>query len=290
MVEESLAWLSPAGKGEPVFVDATFGAGGHSRAILERLPRSRIIAIDADPQAIERARSLAREFGARVTPLHANFAALGDALDSLSVAEVDGVLYDLGLSSLQLRENTRGFSFAQLEPLDMRLDPAADIPTAADLLATLGETEIAAILYEYGDERNSRRIARQIASRRERAPLRTSDELVNAVLAAQPRGRKRTRLHPATRTFQALRMAVNDEPGNLQRSLVTALARLRSGGRAVVISFHSGEDRIVKRAFAGAERASDARVLTRKPIRPSAAEVAANPRSRSARLRAAEKI
>jgi 16S rRNA (cytosine1402-N4)-methyltransferase len=199
-------------------------------------------------------------------------------------------MYDLGLSSLQLADTTRGFSFAGVEPLDMRLDSTSKGPTAADLLATTPEPELADIIENYGDERFARRIARRIVWRRERAPLATTSDLVAAVLSAQPKGMPRARrgIHPATRTFQALRMAVNDETRNLERSLQTALSRVRPGGRVVAISFHSGEDRIVKRAFREWSAAGQAETLTRRPLTPGADEVAANPRARSAKLRAVQ--
>jgi 16S rRNA (cytosine1402-N4)-methyltransferase len=291
MLDESLALLLPEGarRNEATIVDATFGAGGHTKEILARI-RGRVIALDADPAAFERAQRLGREYSDRLTAVHANFADLARRLDEIGVDEVDGILYDLGLSSLQLADPTRGFSFAGREPLDMRLDPTSDEPSAADLLAALSERELADMIFSNGDERHSRRIARQIVARRERSPLRTTSDLVAAVLSARPREAKRTQIHPATRTFQALRMAVNRDVERLERSLDAALPRLRPGARAVVISFHSGEDRVVKRVFKQWERDRRATVLTRKPLVPSSREAAANPRSRSAKLRAAERI
>jgi 16S rRNA (cytosine1402-N4)-methyltransferase len=204
------------------------------------------------------------------------------------VHEVDGIMYDLGLSSLQLADTSRGFSFAGDEPLDMRLDPTSNAPTAANLLATMPERELADMIDSYGDDRFARRIARQIVWRRESKPLHTTSDLVAAVLSAQPKGMPRARrgIHPATRTFQALRMAVNDETRNLERGLEQALMRVRFGGRIVAISFHSGEDRVVKRAFRAWTNAGRTETLTRKPLTPGADEVAANPRARSAKLRA----
>jgi 16S rRNA (cytosine1402-N4)-methyltransferase len=291
MVDESLALLLRDVKRREgaCYVDATFGAGGHTRAILDRAPASRVIAIDTDPAAVERARDLARTFPGRLTPVHANFASLGDTLHMLDVPAIDGILYDLGLSSLQLADAARGFSFAGDEPLDMRLDPTSDDPTAAELLAVLDERDLADIIYEYGDERHARRIAKQIVLRRVRSPLRSTSDLVAAVLSARPREAARGHIHPATRTFQALRMAVNRDVERIERSLDQAIDRLVDDGRVVVISFHSGEDRAVKQKFRRWQTDGRAMSLTRKPVGPSAREIAANPRSRSAKLRAAAK-
>ena len=292
MLRESLELLLPGRerRSEATIVDATFGAGGHTKEVLARLDGGRVIALDADPAAVERARELGRQSGGRVIAVHANFADLAGVLEGIGVDEVDGILYDLGLSSLQLADAARGFSFAGNEPLDMRLDPDSGDPTAADLLNTLTERELADLIFESGDERHARRIARQIVTRRTRSPLRTTSDLVAAVLSAQPREAKRTQIHPATRTFQALRMAVNRELERLERSLEAALPRLRPHARAVVISFHSGEDRTVKRTFKGWERDGRAEILTPKPLVPSGAETSGNPRSRSAKLRAAAKL
>lgn len=292
MVDESLALLLPAaqGRANPTIVDATFGGGGHTRAILARFEGARVVAFDADPAAIERAKELGREHAGRVVAVHANFAELAERLDEIGIREVDAILYDLGLSSLQLADSSRGFSFAGTEPLDMRLDPTSGDPTAADLLARMAEKELADLIYANGDERRARRIAHQIVVRRGRSPLRSTSDLVAAVLSAQPRGAKRTAIHPATRTFQALRMAVNHDLERLETSLEAALTRLRPGGRVAVISFHSGEDRIVKRTFKAWERGRRAAVVTPKPLTPARPETTSNPRSRSARLRAAEMI
>jgi 16S rRNA (cytosine1402-N4)-methyltransferase len=301
MLAETLDLLLPAagegapGQGafgrHPVFVDCTFGAGGHTQALLDRVPGSRIIALDADPKAVARAEELARKYPRRVTPVHANFAELGPTLASIGVSGVSGIMYDLGLSSLQLADEARGFAFAGAGELDMRLDPTSDAATAAQLLATAKEGEIADIIFEFGDERNARRIARQIVKRRERSPLRTTSDLVAAVLSAQPRATRgrRSALHPATRTFLALRMAVNADLESLAKSLQDAIACVAPGGRIAVISFHSGEDRVVKHQFAAWRRAGVAESLTRKPMTPTQTEIAANPRSRSAKLRAVER-
>lgn len=291
MLEECLTVLATAsGSTRPkVFVDATFGAGGHTAGLLDAVPESIVITIDADPQAIERARRLARRYPGRILAERANFGELDAALDRAGAAKVDGILYDLGLSSLQLTGHGRGFSFGADDPLDMRLDPSSDAPTASDLLNRLPQAELESILRDYGDERFARSIARSIVRRRARvATWRTSD-LVAAVLRAQPANRAHQRIHPATRAFLALRIAVNAEHSNLERSLEAAVRRLRPGGRMAVISFHSGEDRIVKRRFKTFAQLGLADIITRKPLRPSPAEVAANPKSRSAKLRALER-
>lgn len=271
-------------------VDATFGAGGHTKEILSRQPSGRVIALDADPAAVERAVELSSRYPGRLTAVHANFAELDEALEELGVDGVDGILYDLGLSSIQLADTERGFSFAGDEPLDMRLDPTSGDPTAADLLNATSERDLADLIFASGDERFSRRIAHQIVTRRTRSPLRRTSDLVAAVLAAMPRNASRGKIHPATRTFQALRMAVNHDVERLERSLAAAARRLRPGARAVVISYHSGEDRTVKRVFRRWEHDGTAKTLTRKPMTPTLDEMKANPRSRSAKLRAAERL
>jgi len=275
-----------------VYVDCTFGAGGFSEAILRRDPDCRLVALDADRAAWERAQALASQHPGRLAAIRSNFAELVEALDAAGYGEIDGAVYDLGLSSLQLADPHRGFAFSIDAPLDMRLDPAADVPTAADLLEKLSEGQLSDMIFELADERNARRIARQIVRRRERSPLLRSGDLVAAVLSALPAGtrRRHAAIHPATRTFQALRMAVNDELNALNRSLVAAMDRLKPGARCVVISFHSGEDRAVKRSFVAAHSTGAAKILTPKPLRPTQADVRTNPRSRSAKLRAAEKI
>jgi 16S rRNA (cytosine1402-N4)-methyltransferase len=291
MVQECVSLLQPAAKENErsVFVDATFGAGGHASALLDSMPDATVVAIDADPAAVERAARMARNYPAgRLIPQHANFRELDRTLDDCGVTHVNGILYDLGISSVQLADARRGFSFSGDEPLDMRLDPNSDEPTASDLLANQTQDELERILREYGDERHARAIARSIVRRRPRVRSWRTGDLVAAVLSAygaHPRGR----IHPATRTFQALRMAVNGDLQNLARSLDAALDRLRPQGRMLVISFHSAEDRIVKHRFRSYVHAGNARLITRKPLRPGPAEVAANVRSRSAKLRAIER-
>jgi 16S rRNA (cytosine1402-N4)-methyltransferase len=255
-----------------IYVDATYGAGGHSAGILAALgPSGRLIAFDADPVARLRGND------PRARLVHANFRAMGAQLDALAIDRVNGVLYDFGLSSLQLDNPERGFSFRAAAPLDMRLDPTCG-ESAADLIADRSESDLADIIYQYGEERAARRIARALKERRPRDTVELAALVAGVV---HVRG-KRERVHPATRTFQALRIAVNDELSSLRESLETALDRTVDGGRIAAISFHSLEDRIVKTLFRDDPRAVR---ITRKPIVPSAAEIAANPRARSAKLR-----
>jgi 16S rRNA (cytosine1402-N4)-methyltransferase len=298
---EVLEWLAP-GPGA-VFVDATLGGGGHSEALLERTgPDGRVVGLDADPQAIERARKRLARFGDRFEAVHARFSRLRAVAEACGVGPVDGVLMDLGVSSDQIDEPGRGFSFREEGPLDMRMNPDEPV-CAADLVASLGERELADLLWRLGEEPHSRRIARRIVQAREQAPLRTTRALADVVAAARG-GRSRPGLHPATQTFQALRMAVNREMDELAAGLEQGLALLRPGGRMVVIAFHSLEDRAVKTCFrehegrreslpAGGERVirsePPVRVLTRRPVRPGDEECARNSRARSARLRAAER-
>ena len=262
------------------YVDATFGAGGHSSLLLDALgPRGRVVAFDADPLAGERAIA-----DPRFTLVHANFRALREELDALGIPSVDGVLFDLGVSSMQLDEGERGFSFRVAAPLDMRLDPTQGA-SAAEWLAVHSEREIADAIYQFGEERASRRIARAIVARREEGrPVGDTAELAALVSRVV---RTSGRIHPATRTFQALRIAVNDELGALRAGLDAALDRTAIGGRIAAISFHSLEDRIVKHTFREDPRG---RALTRKPIVPEETEIAANPRARSAKLRVAERV
>jgi 16S rRNA (cytosine1402-N4)-methyltransferase len=261
------------------YVDATFGGGGHSRAIVER--GARVIAFEADP-SVEPPAGLS---GA-VTLVRANFRDLEARLTALGVDLVDGVLFDLGISSLQLDRGERGFSLQRDGPLDMRMNPSQG-RSAYDLLATLDERELADVIYQNGEERASRRVARAIVASREagRLPERTAE--FASLVARAVRARSRQRIHPATRTFQALRIAVNDELGALVCGLDAATARTRAGGRIAAISFHSLEDRIVKQTFRDDARL---RVLTKKPILASREETGHNPRARSAKLRVAERI
>lgn len=292
-----LAWLQARPGG--VYIDGTVGGGGHAEAILRAsAPDGRLLGLDRDPAALEVAAKRLAPFGDRVTLRHGSFADL--AALAADFAPADGVLLDLGLSSLQLANPGRGFSFAQEGPLDMRFDPTEDTPTAADLVNTLSVKELTEIFYRYGEERQARRIAEAIVAAR---PIRTTTELAH--LVERVAGGRRERIHPATRVFQALRIAVNRELEALEVALPQALEVLKPGGRLVVISFHSLEDRIVKHFLQRESRdclcppeipvcvcghRAQLRVLTPKPVRPSEAEVAANPRARSARLRAAQKI
>lgn len=294
MREAVLAGLAvrPGGR----YLDGTFGRGGHARAILDRLDvDGRLLLMDRDPQAIAHAQ---REFGgdARVAIRHANFAELADW--DAARAGLDGVLLDLGVSSPQLDDAARGFSFQSDAPLDMRMDPTAG-ESAAAFLANAEEREIADVLFRYGEERMSRRIARVIVARRAESPVRTTREL--AELVERTLGRRERNKHPATRSFQALRLRVNDELGSLERALPAAVEVMKPGGRLAVISFHSLEDRIVKQFIRGPQPVSVRRGLPAPPSKPSplraigraqmpdAEEVERNPRARSAVLRVAEK-
>lgn len=282
---EVLAALAPQ-PGQTV-VDATAGAGGHTRLIAERLgPTGRIIALDQDAGMLALARARLEGVDCPATFVHGNFDGLRDVLDELEIAAVDGVLADLGICSDQLDQAERGFSFQQPGPLDMRMDTSAG-ESAASLLRRLNERDIADLIYRYGEERFSRRIARRIVEARKREPLQTTEELAELVRRCVPRGRGRQTIDPATRTFQALRIAVNDELGALERLLEALPKCVKPGGRAAIVSFHSLEDRLVKRAFRDRERW---REVTRKPVQAGDEEVAQNPRARSAKLRAAERM
>lgn len=266
-----------------IYIDATFGAGGHTAGILERLTTGRAIALDADPSAVARAQAITSPNFSFVT---ANFRNLDSALDSLGVGSVDGVLFDLGVSSMQFDEGERGFSLQYRAPLDMRMDPRGG-RSAYDVLLHASETELADIFFHYGQERAARRIARAIVHRRAAGNLPdTTTEFASMVSGIVQRKGHRERIHPATRVFQALRIAVNDELDALKEGLGAAVTRLRGAGRVAAISFHSLEDRVVKTTFREDERLD---VITRKPIAPDEAELAENPRARSAKLRAAQR-
>ena len=302
LLDEVVSALKPA-SGE-LYVDGTFGAGGYARRILEAADCT-VIGIDRDPQAIARASVFAEEFGPRFRICEGRFGDMEALLRHAGVEAVDGVMLDIGVSSFQLDEAERGFSFREDGPLDMRMSGAGE--SAADVVNTYEETELANIIYRYGEERKSRRIAAAIVRRRVEAPFeRTLDlaGLVESVLGRPPMKKGRKPTHPATRTFQALRIHVNDEMGELERGLVAAEALLRAGGRLVVVSFHSLEDRVVKNFMAersgrlpaasrhmpmpvDAARPPSFRLETRGVIKPSAEEESANPRSRSSKLRAA---
>ncbi len=268
-------------------IDGTVGLGGHAEALLASSASDvRLLGLDVDPEALERCGARLGAFGDRVRLAHASFRDVRRAAAAHGVAHARSILLDLGVSSYQLEESGRGFSFLRDdEPLDMRLDPTRGEPAAA-LVNRLGEAELTRILVEYGEERYARRIARAIVQRR---PLRTTGDLVAAVKRGVPRAAWPKRLHVATRTFQALRMAVNDEPGALRQALAEAPELLAAGGRLGVISFHSGEDRIVKRTFRALESAGFAE-LEPSPRGPGDDEVRANPRARSAKLRVLERL
>ncbi|MEK7879237.1 MAG: 16S rRNA (cytosine(1402)-N(4))-methyltransferase RsmH [candidate division NC10 bacterium] len=270
-------------------VDGTVGGGGHAEALMERAPAgSRLLGVDADPEALARAHCRLARFGSRVVLRRGNFRELGMIAREAGVNEAQTVLLDLGVSSFLLAASGRGFSFSAEEPLDMRFDPSTGA-TAAELLGSLSEAELTRIVSEYGGEPHARRIARSIVTRRQSAPLRTTGELVAAVKSAIPRAAWSRRRHVATRTFQAVRMAVNDEPGSLAEALPAAAGLLAPGGRLGVISFHSGEDRVVKRAFrslSGGEWA----LVNQTPVVPCREERRANPRARSAKLRVIERL
>jgi 16S rRNA (cytosine1402-N4)-methyltransferase len=287
MTAEVLAFLQPARGG--VFVDCTLGLGGHTRAILEA-GASRVIALDRDRDALAIAREQLAAFSERVDFVHADYRQLEAVLDARGVQHVDGTLADLGVSSLQFDAPGRGFSFQRDEPLDMRMDRSTG-ETAADFVSRAGEEELADVIYEFGEERFSRRIARAVVEARGVEPVVTTGRLAAIVRRAIPH-RGYSRIDPATRTFQALRIRVNQELEGLDRFLHAAVGRLRAAARLVVLTFHSLEDRIVKhtlRAIAQAG-APGIRLLTKKPLTPGAEELQANPRARSAKLRVAERL
>jgi 16S rRNA (cytosine1402-N4)-methyltransferase len=287
----------PAG----LFVDGTLGAGGHAAAILSAAPDARLLSFDRDPVALALAQERLAPLGPRAAIRHASYTEMGALVPGWSGDEgVDGILLDLGISSMQIDDPERGFAFMQDGPLDMRFDPASGGTTAADIVNTWDPDEIADVLFQYGEERNSRRIARAIEAAR---PLTTTRELAEVVASAQHGPRQK--IHPATRTFQALRIAVNDELGAVERVLPDAISLLKPGGRLAVISFHSLEDRIVKQTFkleatdcicppqqpvCTCDHHARVRLVTRKPIEADDAEIARNPRSRSARLRVVERL
>jgi 16S rRNA (cytosine1402-N4)-methyltransferase len=302
LLQETIQFLAPERGG--LFVDCTVGLGGHSEAILESSTTARVIGIDRDSDALKRAVERLARFGTRFRSVHADYRELSGVLESAGETEPVGILADLGVSSLQFDSPTRGFSFRFDAPLDMRMDETEG-ETAADLLLQLPEDEIAAIIFKFGEERNSRRIAKWIVEQREQGtPVTTTKELADLVARAAGR-KKRWQIHPATRTFQALRIAVNRELEGLAEFVERAVDLLQPDGRFVVISFHSLEDRIMKQELrrlsgycqceprfdvcrCGARRAVE--ILTKRPVTPSDAETEENPRARSAKLRAARKI
>ena len=274
-----------------LYVDGTVGEGGHAAAILDRIgPEGELWGLDRDPNALKAAATRLAHHTSKFHLFQSSYAQLGELLEAARLPGVAGILLDLGLSSLQLQESQRGFSFSGDEPLDMRFNPEEPGPTAATLLNRALETELERIFREYGEEHRARRIARLVVQERRRRPFQTTRQLVKLLEQAQGPGGRRGRLHPATRVFQALRIAVNLELEELAAFLTHAPAWLEPGGRLVVIAYHSLEDRLVKQGMAAWERAGVMVRLTRKPLTPTAAEVQANPRARSAKLRIAEKM
>jgi 16S rRNA (cytosine1402-N4)-methyltransferase len=285
MVDEVLEQLSPARGG--VFVDCTVGLGGHARALLGA-GASRLIGFDRDLDALAQAAAALEEFGDRVELVHADFREAGSALRARGIDAVDGLLADLGVSSMQLDEAGRGFSFRRDEPLDMRMDRSSGL-TAAAALAEVDERTLADLIFRFGEERHSRRIARRIVAARETEAIETTGRLADLVRRAIPR-KGFSRIDPATRTFQAIRIWVNRELEGLDAFLVESAGRLKRGGRMAIISFHSLEDRIVKHTLRDLQARDEGfLVRTRRPMVPTAEETARNPRARSAKLRAAER-
>lgn len=302
LADETIELLQP--RPGAVFVDGTVGGGGHSILLLPKLlPGGRLIAIDKDGATLERARTRLAPFGEAVTFVRDDFRRLNEILKRLEIAAVDGVLLDVGVSSFQLDEAERGFTYNEDVPLDMRMDVRSEI-TAAHLVNTLSHGELARLLRTYGEERHASRIAAAIVKERERTPVASTGQLVELVKRGIPARERRTGPHPARRTFQALRIAVNDELNALAEGVRSAALALRPGGRLAVISFHSLEDRIVKQTFTELAdpcqcppelpvchcgKQALVRIVTRKPVVPKVEEIEANPRSRSAKLRVVER-
>ena len=283
MVAEVLEHLAPERGG--VFVDCTVGLGGHARALIEA-GASRVIGLDRDPAALAEAGAVLAPYESRVQLIHSDYRRLGAVLDGLGVIAMDGLLADLGVSSMQFDAPGRGFSFRRDEPLDMRMDTTTG-QTAAEMIREADERTLADVIYEFGEERQSRRIARAIESVRARTPITTTGQLADVVRRAIPK-RGYTRIDPATKTFQAIRIWVNRELEGLDLFLADAARRLRPGGRMAVISFHSLEDRVVKHTLRSLQTAGELTIRTKRPLVSSEAEIERNPRARSAKLRAAE--
>lgn len=281
LLDEVVHWLTPERGG--LFVDCTVGLAGHARVLLQHGVQ-RLVGIDRDPAALPLAQEVLREFGDRVELVHADYRELGAVLEARGLTTVDGILADLGVSSMQLDGEGRGFSFRRDEPLDMRMDTSRG-ETGAEMLARVDETELANVIYQFGEERHSRRIARALVRAREERPLETTGQVADIVRRAS-RMKGYWRIDPATRTFQALRIWVNRELEGLDAFLETAAGCLSPGGRLAVITFHSLEDRVVKHTF---RRLETVQVLTRRPVVAGDEEMARNPRARSAKLRAVER-
>src|SRR5215813_9838874 len=292
MLQEVLEWLRIRPEG--TYIDATMGAGGHSEAIAERISSGRLISLDRDEQALQIAQERLKKFGSKVSCVLSPFSKIAEAVHELGIPKVDGVLADLGVSSMQLDQAARGFSFREAGPLDMRMGVSADPSTALgageltaeEIVNRWPEKDLADLLYREADEHDSRRIAKAIMRAR---PIRDTAHLATTVAGARKQW-GRQRLHPATKTFLALRIAVNRELEELGQFLSRTPAAMNLGGRWVVLSYHSREDRLVKRAFKEGERARTLRVLTKHIIQPTNEEIAGNPRSRSAKLRCAERV
>jgi 16S rRNA (cytosine1402-N4)-methyltransferase len=294
MLDEALDLLAVREGG--TYLDCTIGGGGHAREVLQQAGRSgRLIGLDRDEVALARAGEHLKEVEGQVTLVHRAYDELGDVLAELGIRSVDGILFDLGVSTWQVLDPERGFSYNHDAPLDMRMDRRM-VTTAADLVNELQERELTGLIRRYGEERWASRIASFIVAARARQSVTTTSQLVDVIKAAIPAGARRTGPHPAKRTFQALRIAVNDELAGLERGLESGITALAAGGRIVVISFHSLEDRIVKHTLrtwaqgGGADPDATLRILTKKPVKPGPAELDGNPRARSALLRAAEKV
>jgi 16S rRNA (cytosine1402-N4)-methyltransferase len=288
---EGLLAPQKVGNENLVIIDCTFGGGGHSLEILNKYPNAKVVALDQDKSVFEKAKEKFKGLEDRITFLNRNFSEL-DNLGAKLPKEVDGIIFDLGLSSDQLENSGRGFSFMKDEPLlmTMKENPLGEDVTAYDVVNIWSETSLADIIYGYGEERFSRRIAKGIVDARQKTEIKTTFDLVKIIEAMVPASYKRGKIHPATKTFQALRIAVNDELGVLKTGLQSGFNILKEGGRMSVISFHSLEDRIVKRFYREMEKKGVAKLINKKPIIATPEEVKNNPRSRSAKLRILEKI
>ncbi|PIU40043.1 MAG: 16S rRNA (cytosine(1402)-N(4))-methyltransferase [Candidatus Omnitrophica bacterium CG07_land_8_20_14_0_80_50_8] len=287
LLEEALGWLDP--KPGSVLVDGTLGCCGHALSLLKRIgPEGHLIGFDIDPEAVREAKRILKDFGEHVMIFQENFKNITSRLDALHV-KANGVLLDLGVSSPQFDQAQRGFSFSKDGPLDMRMDPQEPL-TAREIVNRYPERELADIFWKYGEERYSRRIAKRIVETRGRVKINTTSELESIVWQAVPVAARHGRIHPATKVFQALRIEVNQEIESLDGFLSSVLDRLETSGRVVIISFHSLEDRLVKRAFREYARQNKGVTLTKKPVVPQNREIEENPRSRSAKLRAFQKI
>ena len=291
-------------KPEGIYVDGTLGGAGHSSQIAKRLTTGRLIGIDRDPAALQAAGERLAPYGDRVTLVHSNFSELAQVLKDLDIAGVDGILLDLGVSSPQLDDSSRGFSYMADAPLDMRMN-SEDTLTAFDVVNFWSYEDLRRILFDYGEERYAPKIASAICRKRESAPIKTTLELVDVIRGAMPAQALREKQHPAKRSFQAIRIAVNDELGSVEKVMKDAIPCLNPGGRLAVITFHSLEDRIVKTAVAGAAKGCtcppsfpvcvcgkkpQVQIITRKPVVSTEEELERNPRARSAKLRVCEKV